>query len=307
MPSMLSRSGLGWGCLAVAPSVGHFPMSASSVFRSGGRPSAPVRFSTPLDVRGAARVGEVEADRVADAGGEAALQDEQAAVAGGGDVGDAEAGVAAVGVLGAEREVRLRVRARSRSGSGRCRDRRRRARPPWRRSGCGRRAAGSGPRTSGSWWRGRRGHAEGVRHGEARRGGAVAVVAADGRLDLGRDEPGAVGLDDEASESSGGPFSSARGTTLVGFLVRRVEVEQRRAVAEGERCCRPCRPRARRSCRRRCRRTWSCRARRRTVDGHRRRAGVAAARGLDVGSRRRDRSGDGNEGDRGGHGGEGEC
>src|SRR4051794_26166078 len=56
-------------------------------------------------VRGPAGVGKVQAHRVADAGGEAAFQDEEAAVGAGLDLGDAEAGVDRVGVLGAELEA----------------------------------------------------------------------------------------------------------------------------------------------------------------------------------------------------------
>ena len=182
-------------------------------------------------VRGVARVGEVEADRVADAGGESALQDEEAAVGHRGDLGDAQAGVGAIGVLGAQREVAAPALpglpaddARGVAGDRVLHGREEPA------------AAGEesepleglvGGGAAG------RGDAERVRHRQTVEDAAVAEVAAYGGFRLGGDEPGAVLLDGQALGVEGGARLVGEGDDARRGQGPPVEGEEGGAVGEG--------------------------------------------------------------------------
>ncbi|EKX63790.1 hypothetical protein STRIP9103_03293, partial [Streptomyces ipomoeae 91-03] len=196
----------------------------------------------PGGVRRTARVREVEADRVADTGGEATLQHQQPPTRKPGHLDDTEPGVGPVPVLGREPEPRAGV-----LGAGATIAvplPRLEAHDPGRvpRQGTLHRGEQGTPageegepleRLVGGG-AARRGHLQRVRHGQAAQRTPFAVVPAYGRLGLRADQPGAVPVDDQSLgvERRAG-LGGERDDPLRPEALR-VEGEEGGAVGEGE-------------------------------------------------------------------------
>lgn len=195
MPSMLSRSGLGWGSLAVAPRRAVGDVGEQRLLH---HPDAalPGEVLDAAGVRGVARVGQVEADGVADARGEAALQDEELPSGVACTSGTPSPASMRYAYCAASRKwsplVRVQVWKRTRSALSPAIGSSMDARRVW--------PPGSRVRPSKVWLEvarpagaTSRRTARGAGRGSCRRGSSGGW-----RLDLGGDEPSAVAVDDEA-------------------------------------------------------------------------------------------------------------